>query len=212
MISSGVSSRFADTSKGRMERGDLSASPYQGLIPWLRDRRSGMEFEIDEGRFTWDGKNWYQAGTFMRPPKAIEQTLNAAAAEFLAKQDEGVTDANELLSRARSARDSGQTLRAEKLLDRVLCRNPNHEGALAILCSLLRRLGRAEEAIRRTDRLASSSYPPLLTTRAAAFCDVFRWEDAKKTIARVLAQPGNHGEAFEVVNRIKAARSELYSK
>lgn len=171
-----------------------------------------MEFKIDEGCFTWDGKNWYQTGKFIRPSKIIEAKLNSLAAKHLAKQDEKITDVSELLSQARSARDAGQTLRAEQLLDRVLCRNPKHEGALAILCSLLRRQGRAEEAIRRTDHSASSRYPPLLTTRAAALCDLLRWEEAKRTIARVLARPGNHGEAFEVVNRIKAARPELYSK
>jgi len=49
----------------------------------------------------------------------------------------------------------------------------------------------------------------LLTTRAAALCDLGRWEEAKRTVGRSLAIESSD-EAFSVARRIKAARPDLY--
>ncbi|MCB0226529.1 MAG: hypothetical protein KDI02_22745, partial [Anaerolineae bacterium] len=56
-----------------------------------------------------------------------------------------------------------------------------------------------------------TNYSPLLTSRAAALCDLKRWEEAKKTIGRCLVISKNE-TAFSVVNRIKAERPDLYEK
>ena len=58
-----------------------------------------------------------------------------------------------------------------------------------------------------------SDNPALLTTRAAALCDLRRWEEAKTTIGRALAilrGESHKAEAFAVVRRIKANRPDLY--
>ena len=54
-----------------------------------------------------------------------------------------------------------------------------------------------------------STHVPLLTTRAAAYCDLKLWEQAKKIIGKALAIEESE-EAFMVVKRIKAARPEIY--
>ena len=57
--------------------------------------------------------------------------------------------------------------------------------------------------------LQSLPYPVLLTSRAAALCDLGIWEEAKKTVGRSLAI-SKSAEAYNVVNRIKAAKPDLY--
>ena len=68
---------------------------------------------------------------------------------------------------------------------------------------------RPEEALIATERARATGYLPLLTSRAAALCDLESWEDAKAELSRVLAV-GKSPEAFAVVRRIKASRPDLY--
>ncbi|MFH1603618.1 MAG: hypothetical protein ABIH03_06900, partial [Pseudomonadota bacterium] len=167
--------------------------------------------ELDGRSYTWNGSAWYETKTFLRPPAAIVSRLNRQLQDRLAQSDEAVTDIQELLSRAKIARDAKQLKRSERLLSRALKLRPGHEGALAILCSLLRDVGAPERALAETHAFSGLGYPPLLTSRAAAYCDLGQWEEAKREIARVLAVPGkDKGEAFSVVHRIKAARPDLY--
>jgi hypothetical protein len=83
---------------------------------------------------------------------------------------------------------------------------------MAILCSAFRAQNAPERALEETEAHRQVSYPPLLTSRAGAMCDLGMWEEAKREIARVLAQPVDHSDAFLVVHRIKAARPDLYDK
>jgi predicted Zn-dependent protease len=168
------------------------------------------ERELDGKSYTWDGKGWYASKTFMRPPKAIVSKLNALLQEQLSRDDAAVAEPSLLLERARQARDNQQLDRALQLLRRVLKLRPEYEGALAVLCSVLRKQGAPEKALQETEAFRHLRYSPLLTSRAAAMCDLGMWEAAKREIARVLVMPGDHAEAFEVVHRIKAARPELY--
>lgn len=167
--------------------------------------------ELKGKRYTWDGVAWYELTTFLRPPGAIASKLNRQLQDVLAQSDEAITGFQELLSRAKEARDAKQLKRCEHLLRRALDLKPGHGGALAILCSLLRVRGAPERALAETDAFRSLSYPALLTSRAAAYCDLEQWEEAKREIARVLAMPGQDREAaFSIVHRIKAVRPDLY--
>jgi hypothetical protein len=76
---------------------------------------------------------------------------------------------------------------------------------------VLRHLGASDRAVQETEPLRAGNYPPLLVSRAAALCDLERWEEAKAIVGRALAA-GDSPEAFEVVHRIKANRPELYEK
>jgi tetratricopeptide (TPR) repeat protein len=135
--------------------------------------------------------------------------LNECLASVLASEDAKVTDFNGLLQIARNARDASQFRRAEAAARRAIEIQPSSEPAFAILCSLLRHLGASDRAVQETDHIRSPNYPPLLVSRAAALYDLGRWEEAKSTLGWALAQQDSP-EAFEVVNRIKAKRPDLY--
>ena len=171
----------------------------------------GSLVELDGKSYSWRGSGWYETKTFLRPPTAVVSRLNRQLQGQLLQADEGVTGFQELLSRAKTARGAKQHGRSERLLSRALKLRPGHEGALAILCSVLRDEGAPRRALAETHAFRGLDYAPLLTSRAAAYCDLGQWEEAKREIARVLAMPGNDkDEAFLVMHRIKAACPDLY--
>jgi tetratricopeptide (TPR) repeat protein len=165
--------------------------------------------ELDGHLYVWNGRRWFTARTFQAPPAALTSRLNALLASVLASEDAGVTDFNGLLRIAQAARGAAQFKRAEAAARRAIEFQPSSEPAHAVLCSVLRHLGASDRAVQETERLRSAKYPPLLISRAAALCDLERWEEAKATVGRALAL-GDSPEAFEVVNRIKAKRPDLY--
>lgn len=165
--------------------------------------------ELNGTSYTWTGQDWIESKTFIRPPEIIIRELNRELSGTLAETDNNVKDVDEILHRASNARDMNHYDRAEQLARRALQLSSGNPGALAVLCSVLRARGRAREALRETDPYRHLSYPPLLTSRAAALCDIGEWTKAKKMIGRVLAMGGND-EAFSVMRRIKRERPELY--
>lgn len=167
--------------------------------------------ELEGKSYTWDGSVWYEVKTFLQPPGVVISKLNRQIQGQLTQSDEAVTDFQELLSRAKIARDAKQLKRSERLLRHALTIKPGYKGALAILCSLLRDLGAPERALAETHAFRHLTYPPLLTSRAAAYCDLGQWEEAKWEIARVLAiSSKDKSAAFSIVHRIKAAYPNLY--
>jgi predicted Zn-dependent protease len=169
----------------------------------------------DGKRYTWDGSRWYGTDDYTQPPQGIVQRLNALIAHQVAAEDAAVSDPAELLSRAKRAQASGQLQRAAKLARQVCVADPGNIGAAAVLSSILREMGRPEEALEIADRFRSSGYPPILTSRGAALCDLGRWEEALHQIRQVLAigmrtQGRGSGEALAVHGRIKANAPELF--
>jgi hypothetical protein len=60
-------------------------------------------------------------------------------------------------------------------------------------------------------------YPPLILTRAAALCDLGRWEAAMVEVRKVLAISKKHSswgyaniQTSKLLNRIKAIRPDLF--
>jgi hypothetical protein len=175
-----------------------------------RDRQQQRHRVVHEGKgYIWTGNGWYEERSFMVPADQIIQKLNALLEPQFEAEDMQIQDLSTLLDRARFAHEHHQVARAERLVRRVLEIDPDHKGAAAILSSVLRTRGRPESALNETLRLRRTGYLPLLTSRAAALCDLERWEKAKAEIAQVLAAGGS-GEAWSVVHRIKAARPDLY--
>jgi tetratricopeptide (TPR) repeat protein len=142
-----------------------------------------------------------------KDPVGVEQ--QARLEKELEREDLLISDVQSLLEKASSARDIDQLDRAEKLTRRVLKLSPSHLGALAILCSTLRAIGNPQQALKETNYYRRSNYAPLITSRAAAYCDLKQWESAKKEIGYALAIQTSE-EAFNVVKRIKAVRPDLY--
>lgn len=168
-------------------------------------------FTVDlEGRsYTWNGKKWFDSRTYQAPPTVLVSKLNELLSSPLEVEDSTVTDFQGLLRIAQVARDAAQYKRAEAAIRRAIELEPSSEPALAILCSVLRHLGASDRAVQETGHVRSPRYQPLLVSRAAALCDLERWEEAKATVGRALAM-GSSQMAFEVVHRIKAHRPDLY--
>lgn len=165
--------------------------------------------ELEGHTYTWNGRSWFASRTYQAPPAAVVAKLNELLASALASEDAKVSDFEGLLQIAKTARNASQFRRAEAAARRAIELEPSSEPAFAILCSLLRHLGASERAVEETEQLRSTRYPPLLVSRAAALCDVGRWEEAKSTVGRALAM-SDSPQAFEVVHRIKANRPDLY--
>lgn len=99
--------------------------------------------------------------------------------------------------------------RAVQLLQQVITAEPKNERAHIQLSRALRQLGRPAEALQVTQPFAHSKNRAMVTTRAAAACDLGDWERAKQVIGTVLAWT-NDEESMSVMRRIKAARPDLY--
>ena len=160
--------------------------------------------------YTWDSGAWYETKTILKPPVSVISELNKLLLPLLEEEDAKIKDFDTLLERAKKAREFKQYERAVKLAQRAVYLHPHNTGAAAVLSSCLRVTGRPRDALRETDGFDKTRYAPLLNTRAAALCDLGRWEEAKTVIGRALAIGTDGEESFQVVNRIKAAKPELY--
>ena len=165
--------------------------------------------ELEGKSYMWNGSAWHEATTFLSPPSMIIAKLNNCLSDALEEADENITDIHLLIKRAVNARNWLQYSRSERLARRILELEPSNQSALAILCATLRARGFAQKALAETDDYKSLPYPVLLTSRAAALCDLGRWEEAKKAVGRSLAI-SKSAEAYNVVNRIKAEKPDLY--
>lgn len=165
--------------------------------------------ELDGKKYIWNGNNW-SGEDFIRPPEIVVQRLNAELSYHLSQEDKHVTDVYLLAERARIARENKQYDRAEQLAYQILKLDPDNHSGLAVLCASLREKGFPERALKETEAYKSTNNAALLTSRAAAYCDLQRWGEAKRTIGQALAIQKSE-EAFKVVERIKSERPDLYS-
>ena len=164
-------------------------------------------------RYVWTGTRWYGANDHITPPLMIIAQLNALIADLVREEDDAITDPDELLWQAKDAQEVGQLPRALRLAQRAYAARPGHAGTAAVLSSVLRDLHRPKEAWAVADCFTSSNYPPILTSRAAALCDLGRWEEALRQTRQVLAinfsSHTKSEEALGVYARIKANASWL---
>lgn len=168
-------------------------------------------FVFEGVRYKWTGSSWYDATDNMKPPLGVIARLNALIAGDLKAEDEKITDPDELVERAKQAQAGVQMQRALELSQRALKLRPTHFGTAAVVCSILRKRNRPDEALLIADRFRDSEYPPLLTSRAAALCDLERWDEALKQIRQVLAISNGASEALAVYSRIKAGAPSLFT-
>jgi ribonuclease HI len=175
----------------------------------LAEYEGEMTVELDGESFTWTGEEWYGTASCLRPPKSIRRILNKRFSRDLDKRDRLISDVRVLLGRAARAREARQFIRAERLAQRSLQLEPSNLAAAAVLCSVLRAQGKPKQAIDQTQSFKWANHSPLLTSRAAALCDLGRWDEARETISRALGIESSD-QAFSVVCRIKAKRPELF--
>jgi len=169
-----------------------------------------VNIKLDNIEYLWNDTNWIDLRNYMIPPDIIIQKLNRE----LAKIDIDYTNLSfdDLKRMASNFKDSNNFQKAQEVIDYALSKTPGDPAILSILCSLLRKKGKPGEALEKT---TNSNYPngSLLTSRAAAMCDLERWEDAKKEVGRALAITNANNqkqEAFNVVKRIKENAPHLY--
>ena len=171
----------------------------------------------DNRTYAWTGKRWVDIETFTSPPAIIVDQLDAILLPILFEEDDTISDVQKLIDRAKDAKTQAQYSRAEGLARKALQLSPDHPGALAVLCSCLRLLNRPEEALKASELHKMVEYPPVILTRAAALCDLGRWEDAMIEVRKVLAISKKHSswgysniQADRIINRIKAIRPDLF--
>jgi tetratricopeptide (TPR) repeat protein len=173
--------------------------------------------KYDNRTYSWTGKRWIDIQTFTSPPAMIVDQLDAILLPILLEEDDKISDVQQLLDRAKDARDQKQYTRTESLARKILHLEPGNFGAMAILCSCLRAVGKPEEALKASESPKMVEYPPLILTRAAALCDLGRWEDAIIEVRKVFAIAKKHSswgyvniQASPILNRIKTIRPDLF--
>jgi hypothetical protein len=167
----------------------------------------------------WEGRRYflspqgfYDAHTFLKPPEAIHQHLKAAYARELEIVSRTEKSVPLLLKHSRLAKDLGYLDLAEKITEQALLAEPRSCFAIARLSSILRAKGQARQALAVTDRIhAGQQTHHILTSRAAALCDLDRWSEADRTIRRALCQLSGRPrleatEVFSVLQRIRHSR------
>jgi hypothetical protein len=167
-----------------------------------------VEIVLDNQTYTWHNNHW-RDDQFLTPPKTIIKRLNPLLEAQLASSDQENTDIGQLVQMARDARDNGQYGRAVKLARRIMQLQPDNHMGPAVLSAALRAWGKSELALKETDAFRHTGNTALLNSRAAAYCDLGMWEEAKETVGRSLAIAASE-EAFLIVNRIKSVRPNLY--
>jgi tetratricopeptide (TPR) repeat protein len=173
--------------------------------------------KYDNRTYAWTGKRWVDIQTFTSPPAMIVDQLDALLLPILLEEDDKISDVQQLLDRARDAKKKAQYARVERLTRKALHLSSDNLGALAILCSCLRALGKPEEVLKASELHKMVEYPPVILTRAAALCDLGRLEDAMIEVRRVLAISKKHSswgyvniQVSPILNRIKAIRPDLF--
>ncbi len=173
---------------------------------------------FEDNQYIWNGKKWFGKTTFLEPPTAIIAKLNVLSAKKLSAQDAKITDIDELLRRAKQVQETGQIQRALKLARLIHAQRPKHEEAVAMLCSVLRRVKQPEKSLLLADRFRYSKYSPILTSRASALCDLERWEEGLKQIRQVITidtkskKRSGSSEALSVYSRIKENAPHLFNE
>jgi tetratricopeptide (TPR) repeat protein len=172
------------------------------------------EFELDGRRYSWTGYRWLDQDRREPPSRDIVRRLGALLRRANRSAEASLTDASAVLAIAINARVNGQPARAERFARRALDLDPTNATAGAILSSVWREKGRAKAALELTNRFQDSNDPYVLTSRAAALCDVGRWEEALIQIEQVLAietrlSGGGSDESRAVLGRIRSQAPHL---
>lgn len=173
---------------------------------------------FDGDQYGWNGQRWFNRKTHLEPPTAVSSKLSSLVAKQRRTRDKEIVDVDALLRKARKALNQGDIQRAIKLARQAYEQRPQHSGTVATLCRVLRTANRSREAVAVANNFLGSDYYPILTSRAAALCDLNRWDDALKQIRQVFAIRLRSGrssstvEALTVYGRIMQNASYLFDE
>ncbi len=161
-----------------------------------------IKIDLERSTYIWDGNRWYHSKTFVTPPRVDILKLDSLLLKAIEEQDRSISNIDDLLDRARQAGEALQFHRVGQIALRILKLEPGHGAAATLLCSALRAQNRPSQALKATQSLKDSDYGPLLVSRAAALCDLERWQEALEEVTRARAV-GAGKLATQVVRRIK---------
>ncbi|NOK60942.1 MAG: hypothetical protein GFH27_549289n76 [Chloroflexi bacterium AL-W] len=154
---------------------------------------------------------WVDTNTHLRVDVSTSRKLYKAAARAEGSYRNAILNPANLLDQARRDREDKRLFQAEQLVRQVLSLDSNYVGAQALLCGILRDRGLPQAALDATVHARRLSDHALLTSRAAAYCDLRCWDEAVLELKPVLAAGGD-SESFRIVWRIKDECPEAYEK
>ncbi len=153
--------------------------------------------------YRWNGKVWLDSD-FLQVPERLAGELSAHYLDELLNP--GRADWMDTIVHLRRAGEGAANRDTLRLVARA-CRarlavTPDELPTIAMLSSALRHLGQTAQAEEVTRAYVDGA---ILTSRAAALCDLRRWEEAEKTIQLAL-RCGGGKHALAVRGRIHARR------
>jgi len=167
-----------------------------------------FEVEWEGQKYRLSESGFYNARTFLKPPEAVQQHLKSSYARQLEHALEDELNPAILMKYSGIAEMLNYLDLAHKLVERIFVFQPRNGRAVARASSILREKGQPEKALAVTNRIPEDQQDHVvLTTRAAALCDLERWYEADKVIRRALARLRGRPkieatEAWSVYNRI----------
>ena len=167
-----------------------------------------MNIDVEGNTYIWNGETWTDE-RFLRPPSRVRHQLTRQLIGQLRRTPVARVDIDLVLAAARVSIDEGHADDARRLARLVLESHPRHLEATHLLATALRRLRQPRLAIDVTTPFARRRNAQSLTVRAAAYCDISRWDEADKLIRRALAieDASSSPETMKVLARVLLARS-----
>ena len=179
---------------------------YEGVIlgttkisNLFEDAESEWEYRIDIGQKT-------------KKIAAPSKIALAGVSMYLDKSDELLSGSivlspDEIIDVARYAREADQLEVACKLACKAFSECPTSQAIASTYSGILRDCKKPEEAIKVGETFDKIGSKPLLTSMAAAYCDLEMYPESYKLVNRVIAMSNGRGSK-EILN----VRSRLMSK
>lgn len=147
-----------------------------------------MQRILDGKPYHWNGQAWLDSD-YLRVPERLAHELTDRFLDELLRPDQ-----DDWMEKAVNLRRRGTDLQNRATLRLVaracrnrLAMNPDELPTIAILSSALRHLGQSNQAEEVTRSYLDGA---ILTSRAAALCDLGRWHEAEETVKLALRHGG----------------------
>ena len=171
-----------------------------------------FELEWDDRKYFLSNGAFYDAKTFLRASTAIADQLRCIYRQRQQQVCQTVRSVALLIKYAREAKELGSLKLAEELTERALATEPRNPYAIALLSSVFRNQGQPRKAVEIINDLPETCQTAaVLTSRAAALCDLGMSAEAERIIRKVLyilrdAPRIEATEAFAVLRRARQSR------
>lgn len=150
----------------------------------------GTKFSYKGIEYTWSKVGWHD-NNHIKPPKIISEILNKKLNKVIEESIHQIGDPVRLARMAIEARDSSNNNLAIKLAKKSLSLSKmNNSTAMGVLCSTLRKLRKSNEAVQFFRSYKGNFSPPLLTTLAAALCDIGKYREALNNLNTAYSKAG----------------------